>query len=214
MTPALKGLRARGYAPGVVYDVGASDGGWSRLALDTWSSAKVVCFEPLEERMAALSALRDRHAGRVQIVGAGIADFDGAQDLGVTDFSYDSSFAYAGKSARRVAVRRLDSLLAEGAIPPPDFVKMDVQGYERRVLDGGTRAIASASLLLLECQFLPFCPEMRTLDETVAHLSALGFIPYEFVDFLRRPLDGAMGQCDLLFARKGHALVSDLRWAR
>jgi hypothetical protein len=93
-------------------------------------------------------------------------------------------------------------------------VKVDVQGFERRVLDGGTRALAHAELVLLECQFLPFCAEMRTLDETIAHMSALGFIPYEFVDLLRRPLDGAMGQCDILFARKKHPLVSDLRWAK
>jgi len=54
---------------------------------------------------------------------------------------------------------------------------------------------------------------MRFLDETIAHCSRLGLVPYEFVDLLRRPLDGAMGQCDILFIQKGHALVSDHRWA-
>jgi len=38
------------------------------------------------------------------------------------------------------------------------------------------------------------------------------FIPYEFVDYLRRPLDGAMGQCDILFIRRGHPLISDVGW--
>ena len=40
-----------------------------------------------------------------------------------------------------------------------------------------------------------------------------GFIPYEIVDILRRPLDGAMGQCDILFGRVGHPLLADNRWA-
>ena len=53
---------------------------------------------------------------------------------------------------------------------------------------------------------------MRTLDQTIAFMSEHGFIPYEFVDFLRRPLDGAMGQCDILFVRSGHPLVGDRRW--
>ncbi len=213
MGPALEGLRSRGYAPRVVYDVGAADGEWARFALKVWSAASIVCFEPLAERRAQLDALRAAHPGRVQIVPAGIGDADATLEIGITESLFDSSFAYAGTRARAVPVRRLDSLLAEGTIPPPQFVKVDVQGYERRVLDGGGRAIANADLVLLECQFLPFCADMRTLDQTFAHMSALGFIPYEFVDLLRRPLDGAMGQCDVLFARRGHPLVSDLRWA-
>lgn len=52
----------------------------------------------------------------------------------------------------------------------------------------------------------------HSLDQTIAFMSEHGFIHYEFVDFLRRPLDGAMGQCDILFVRSGHPLVSDRRW--
>jgi hypothetical protein len=54
---------------------------------------------------------------------------------------------------------------------------------------------------------------MRTLDVTIAYMSANNFIPYEFVDYLRRPLDGAMGQCDILFIRKDHPLVSKKQWS-
>jgi hypothetical protein len=43
-------------------------------------------------------------------------------------------------------------------------------------------------------------------------MSERGFIPYEFVDFLRRPLDGAMGQCDILFIKRNHQLVSNPVW--
>jgi hypothetical protein len=39
-----------------------------------------------------------------------------------------------------------------------------------------------------------------------------GFRPYEVVDVLRRPYDGAMGQCDLLFVRENHWLVSSNLW--
>jgi hypothetical protein len=105
-------------------------------------------------------------------------------------------------------------LLSQGRIPPPSFVKIDVQGFEKRVLDGGVAAMRTAELVLMECQFFPFCEDMHTLDVTIADMSARGFVPYEFVDFLRRPLDGAMGQCDILFARRGHRLLADTRWAR
>jgi FkbM family methyltransferase len=213
MEAALRGLEARGYRPSVVYDVGAADGKWTELALRHWADATYVCFEPLAERRGALAALERRHPGRLLVQACGLGDEDTELSLGVTESLYDSSFAYAGRSSRTVPVRRLDTLLSRGVIPPPSFVKIDVQGFEKRVLDGGVEAVRSADLVLMECQFFPFCEDMRTLDLTVADMSARGFVPYEFVDFLRRPLDGAMGQCDILFARRGHRLLADTRWA-
>jgi len=212
MRAALEGLRARGYRPPVVYDIGAADGKWTTLALEIWSDATVVCFEPLSERLPALRVLQDGHPGKVVLQPFGVGDVDADLAMGVTDSLYDSSFAYDGSSARKLPVRRLDSLVAWAGLPLPSFVKIDVQGFERRVLDGAGRVLPSADLVLMECQFIPFCPEMRTLDATVADMAQRGFIPYEFVDFLRRPLDGAMGQCDILFARRGHALLADTRW--
>ncbi|HEY6003558.1 MAG TPA: FkbM family methyltransferase [Anaeromyxobacter sp.] len=214
MEAALRGLKARGYRPAVVYDVGAADGKWTELALQHWADATYVCFEPLSERRGALAALERRHPGRLIVQACGVGDEDTELSLGVTDTLYDSSFAYSGSSSRTVPVRRLDTLLSRGIIPPPSFMKLDVQGFEKRVLDGGAAALRTAELVVMECQFFPFCEDMRTLDATIGHMSALGFVPYEFVDFLRRPLDGAMGQCDILFARRGHRLLADTRWSR
>lgn len=212
MEAALRGLAARGYRPQVVYDIGAADGGWTRMALRHWPASRFVCFEPLAERQAALVALAAERPGQVEVRACGLGDADGELSLGVTDFLWDSSFAYAGRIARTVPVRRLDSLVAAG-LPRPDFLKIDVQGFEVRVVRGGRDSVIAADLVLMECAFFPFCPEMRSLDRTVAIMAELGFVPYEFVDFLRRPLDGAMGQCDLLFARRDHPLVSRTSWA-
>lgn len=211
MEAALRGLHSRGYVPAVVYDVGAATGSWTASAMQLWPQAQFVCFEPLAERQPALREVAQQSGGRVRICPVGVGDTNGELSLGITEQLWDSSFAYAGTSARTVPVRRLDTLLAEG-VPPPSFIKIDVQGFEKRVLDGGTEAVRYADLILMECQFFALCADMRTLDETIAHLSVLGFIPYEFVDFLRRPLDGAMAQCDILFARRGIPLVRDLRW--
>jgi FkbM family methyltransferase len=213
MNVALGGLAQRGYAPQVIFDIGAADGQWARAALRTWPQCKVVCFEPLPQRKSALEALQNDFPGRVEVFACGVGDADTSLSIGVTDSLFDSSFAYSGKSSISLPVHRLDSLRAQGRIPDANFVKVDVQGFEKRVIDGGTDLIRRADFVLLECQFLPFCADMRTLDQTIGHMASLGFIPYEFVDLLRRPLDGAMGQCDILFVRRAHVLVSDLRWS-
>lgn len=212
MHVTLMGLRDRGYVPDVVFDIGAADGSWTRQALQIWPDSRYVCFEPLTERRAALAALVADQPEHVVLQPFGVGDTDCELSLGVTDFLWDSSFAYSGSSARNVAVYKLDSLFVQGLIPRPSFVKIDVQGFERRVIDGGENVLSGTDFVLMECSFFAFCNEMHTLDQTIAFMSEYGFIPYEFVDFLRRPLDGAMGQCDILFVRSGHPLVSDRRW--
>lgn len=212
MAAALAGLRQRGYVPRVIYDVGAADGSWTRQALTYWPDSTYVCFEPLVERKKDLDALRASRPGQILVEACGVGDADGELVMGVTDFLWDSSFAYQGSSARTVPVRRLDSLIANGT-PLPSFIKIDVQGFEKRVLDGGQVAMRHADLILMECTFFAFCDDMRTLDVTIAYMSENNFIPYEFVDYLRRPLDGAMGQCDILFIRKDHPLVSKTQWS-
>jgi len=212
MAIAMRGLKQRGYIPKVVYDIGAADGSWTRQALVYWPNAVYVCFEPLVERKKDLDALQVSSHEKLLIKSCGVGDIDGELPIGVTKFLWDSSFAYSGSLARAVPVRRLDSLIEEGA-PLPSFIKIDVQGFEKRVLDGGKIAMQNADLILMECQFFPFCDDMRTLDETFAYMSAHDFIPYEFVDYIRRPLDGAMGQCDILFVRKDHPLISNVRWS-
>lgn len=213
MAATLSGLKQRGYLPEVVYDIGAADGSWTRQALGYWPDSTYVCFEPLAERKKDLDILQACHPGRVRIEACGIGDVDGELSIGVTDFLWDSSFAYAGASSRNVPVRRLDSLIESG-MPLPSFIKIDVQGFEKRVLDGGAEAMRYAEMILMECTFFPFCDDMRTLDETIAYMSQRKFIPYEFVDYLRRPLDGAMGQCDILFIRNDHPLIADRRWVK
>jgi FkbM family methyltransferase len=212
MDQALRGLAQRGFRPSVIYDIGAADGGWALHALRHWPEAMVVCFEPLPERQGALKKLERQSGGQIKLMQCGLGDADGELEMGVTDDLWASSFAYAGSSTLTLPIRRLDSLLEQQRIPKPQFIKVDVQGYERRVLLGGQEAFGCAEAVILECQFLPFCAEMRTLDETIGDMSQRGFVPYEFIDFLRRPLDNAMGQCDLLFVRRDHELVADHRW--
>lgn len=214
MSAAISGLMQRGFFPKVVYDIGAADGGWTRLALQYWPDADYVCFEPLTERKEALEAMKisRSRAEQITVHACGVGDADGDLSIGVTDFLWDSSFAYSGTSTRSVPVRRLDSLIDAG-LSLPSFIKIDVQGFEKRVLDGGQMAMCHADFILMECQFFPFCDDMRTLDQTIGYMSARGFIPYEFVDYIRRPLDGAMGQCDILFVQKNHQLISSTQWA-
>ena len=49
-------------------------------------------------------------------------------------------------NARHVLVRKLDTLLDEGLIAQPDFLKVDVEGFEKRVFMGAAKLLGSGLL--------------------------------------------------------------------
>jgi len=58
------------------------------------------------------------------------------------------------EQVRTVPIRRLDSLLAEGVIPKADFVKIDVEGFEKDVLLGAPELLRAGVLgLEMETNF-------------------------------------------------------------
>jgi hemerythrin len=56
-------------------------------------------------------------------------------------------------NALQVPVRRLDTLVDEGTIPPPDFLKIDVEGFERDVLLGSSRHLGGLRGFEVESSF-------------------------------------------------------------
>lgn len=61
----------------------------------------------------------------------------------------NSSFYHAASpevQSRRVPVRKLDTLLRDGVIPNADFLKVDVEGFEKDVFDGAAALLAGGVL--------------------------------------------------------------------
>jgi FkbM family methyltransferase len=211
MAPCLEGLVARGFRPNFVLDIGAATGEWTRLALRYWPEAQYFLMEPLEERRNRLAELSKEHSNvRFALSAAGASSCE--LPIGIVPNDLDgSSFLYSDIS-RLVSVKAIDDLLLSGEVKQPQFIKIDVQGYERNVLEGAEQTMLNCPLILLESQFFPFEPSMWLMHELIARMVYKGFRPYEVVDVLRRPYDGAMGQCDILFVRESHWLVSNNAW--
>ena len=211
MDDCLRGLSLRGFAPRAVADIGAAEGSWTRHAMQYWPDASYFLFEPLEERDKQLAELARTHR-RIQIFKMALGRSKAELTMGVTDDLYGSSLAYAGRSSRIVPVESLDTLLAEGRISAAEFLKIDVQGFEFEVLGGAERFLSGVEVAVIETYFFRFAPMMSLLHEMIAYMVARGFRPYELVDQLRRPYDGAAGQCDVCFVRNNSSLLAVGQW--
>jgi FkbM family methyltransferase len=211
MDTCLAGLAARGLSPACIIDVGAADGAWTRMARAHWPDARYVLFEPLAERAAELDRLAGEFPG-ITWHNCGLGRARSKLDLSISADLFISSFAYGGASSRQVAVETLDLLQAEGTVPPGDFIKIDVQGFELEVLAGAEEFIRSTQVVIMETYYHRFAPRMSLVHEAVALMHQKGFRVYEILDQLRRPYDNAVGQCDICFVREGHDLLRCNSW--
>ncbi|NEP83023.1 MAG: FkbM family methyltransferase, partial [Okeania sp. SIO3B3] len=188
----------------------------TNLALRYWPTAQYTLFEPLIECQKYLENLQNQYVNvNYRLIAVGEITKTEV-DLGVNkEYLYDSSLMRNGSEIREVPQWSIDDLIQERKVLQPDFMKIDVQGAQLLVLEGAKQTIENCSLILIEVPFYRFSQASGVFNifhEYIAWMAEHQFIPYEIVDVLRRPLDGAMGQCDILFCKVGHELMSDRRW--
>jgi FkbM family methyltransferase len=130
--------------PFVLIDVGVQGGEnprWQPLG----DHLVVHGFDPIRE---VIDLLNEQSQGRPhrRYHWMAVGNIDGEQLFYFNPANPTSSSMYqqgedrfgvqGSEHARSVPMRRLDSLFAEGLIPKPDFVKVDVEGFEKDVLLG------------------------------------------------------------------------------
>jgi hypothetical protein len=107
----------------------------------------------------------------------------------------------------------LDSLTKGTAFAQPDFLKLDIQGYELEVLTGAEQSIQSTEAILMEVNLLGIYENAPLFHETVEYMGRREFQVYDLCSFFRRPFDGALWQVDVIFVHRSSSLVSSSRWS-
>lgn len=214
MTASFGVLASWGYRPGFVVDVGAYEGEWTRLFRRTFPEARSLMVEPLPAKQVLLAAQCSRSPGRTRLSGELLGATDGAPVEFFEMETGSSVLPELGDVPRTVVTReitRLDTVLESHADwGSPDFLKLDVQGFELEVLKGATRCVEGCDFVLLETSLLPYNDGAPLLAEVVAHLAGLDFTAIDFCSQLRRG-DGALVQTDLLLLNQASPLVRS--WA-
>ena len=180
----LSDLRARGFSPRVVYDLGASTGVWSESVGTVLPEAQYHLFEPLAHVVEAYREdLHDRFSrlSNLALHPVALGAHTGQTDIYLTEDPYRSSVLGPDPIVKvdrtvRVPVFRLDQYAQERRLPPPELVKVDCQGAEIAILKGAENCLEHASLLILETWLTRlYGPETPLLIELMDWLRARGF---------------------------------------
>lgn len=129
---------------GVFYDLGANVGYMTIEMAQRNRTARVIAFEP-QTRLARTVALSAAANGfeRVSVFDLVIGDSEGEQDLYLTAYSIHASVIPRSDKWMRVRKRResIDGLVGQGTIPPPDVIKIDIEGGELAAISGAVATI-------------------------------------------------------------------------
>ena len=193
-----------GFVPKMIVDVGAAQGHWTRMAARIWPAARIFGVDPNASNIPSLEQTK-RDLPQFDYLRAFLGPEQRLvryHDSGDQTSLYEPPQAAASDEAPMVT---LDGLLPQ--LPrAPDFLKLDVQGFELEVLKGGTRAMESCEAALLEVNFLPLFDGTPLAADVFEFMRDRGLECYDVMGIYRRPEDDALGQLDLLFLRARHAL--------
>jgi FkbM family methyltransferase len=174
----------------VFFDVGANFGYYSiRLSYD--AGCRTFAFEPQSEvRERLLVNVRlNQLEGRITVIPAALADREAM--LKMAPFQGNSGKASLSEDEGDVVVRKLDDVVTQMELERLDAIKMDVEGYEPRVLEGAEMTLSRFKPVLL----LEVNPSALNSQNSSARdlENILRRMKYSFFEIHRRrliPIDG------------------------
>ena len=181
---SLKWVREYVCSGMVCFDIGANIGYYTlHLGRIVRSQGHVFAFEPTTWAFQKLQRnLSLNNPDNITIERLGLSD---SEKIGkpLEDFAFQASWPIDKNLQRNVASKdtanftTLDNYIKKNLIESLDFIKIDVDGYEERILKGGKSTITSFRPFIL----MEICPHALNLAGTTArsllkHLEELEYI--------------------------------------
>ena len=202
----LQALRADGYAPRTMLDIGAHVGTFTRDFLGVFPDCVPTLIEPNPFCLADLSNLGFEQHAVAASNESGFAEMflsrEWLQSTGASLYRENTAFFRDEVIAKRqVEKARLDDLFRGRRF---DFVKIDTQGSELDVILGGPAVLRQADYILVEVSLVEYNIGGARAEAVFAALAELGFHCTDVTDFHRLAgvHDGNLLQMDFLFERR------------
>lgn len=170
---------------GPVLDIGSNGGDWAGAVMEFCAPRSVLCFEP-DPRLVV--RLKNRFADRsgVRVIQAAVG---AAKSTGVLNLSDRPEFNSLLPTSNQISGWYSATALATGTasveILPLDsvthdmdrisIVKIDVQGFEKQVILGGTCTLKKTDFVLIEANFQRHYEGESSFFELDALLQGYGF---------------------------------------
>lgn len=161
--------RLLGMGDGVLFDVGANHGSYTKILCRLSPGSQIHAFEPHPKTFAFLQ----QHAAApfVTLVNMAVSNASGTMqlyDFAESDGSTQASLAQASVEmydfntvSHTVEVTTIDTYMANVGIDVIDFLKIDTEGFDINVLQGASNALSRGAIKAIQFEIVPADIAMR-----------------------------------------------------
>jgi len=214
-TPRFTLLGLKNFPIRTIIDIGANEGQFAKMISTFFPAANIFCFEPLDEPFNKLREWAGRQKGQVRALNIALGDKEGEAEIFFhQEHTPSSSFLKSTEKSKmlypftrsqtteKVKVSTLDKMVSFFAdkLIPEILIKIDVQGYEDRVLKGGLNTLRMARACLLEINLDYLYEQQATFKDILLLFAELG---YQYAGNFNQTLanDGRCVYIDALFLK-------------
>lgn len=173
----------------IIFDVGANIGNTVIDYKSFFSTATIYCFEPVKYTYELL-VVNTKKLKSVNCFNFALGNKDEQIEIALSNDSELNSLLntsrLSGGEVEKIQVKRLDDFCASNEIKQIDLLKIDVEGFEIKVLDGcGTDLLNNIKAIYVEVGFVEsdrFKTNFKDLD---TYLNKCGFTLSDFYDNFR-----------------------------
>ena len=173
-----------------VIDVGANKGQFAKEISAFFPGAHLYCFEPLEGPFRVLSTWAESQGGRVHCFNTALGETQGEVEMHQHDDHSPSSSLLAttenchelypqtrAKHTTTIRITTMDEALGDvlANMPRDILLKLDVQGFEDRVLRGGRQVLTQCRAVVLEVCVEPLYQAQANFQSITNLLYDAGF---------------------------------------
>lgn len=201
------------YSIKTVVDVGANEGQFAvKLMNKNQYNGKIISFEPVTSAFHQLSK-NSQKSSNWEVVQSAVGDSIGQVPINISQNSVSSSLrkvnahtveAEAGTAivnTEMVPINTLDNLLKIHQWQNDLWLKIDVQGFEREVLQGASETLKQAKVVQIELAVIPSYEQSPYLEEIITTMRKSGFLLYSIMNGFRNYKTGQMYEMEGFFIK-------------
>ena len=196
---------------GLVFDVGANIGQYSKYLRESGYNGRIVSFEPLTSAFGILSGIAKRDL-KWETANIAIGNYDGKATINISSNSYSSSILEMLPShlqsapeskyidTEEISIVKFDSILDEYWHGVENiYLKIDTQGYEKYVIDGAESSLKNIIGVQMEVSLIPLYKDELLLPDMLSFMYRKGYILMSIEPGFMDPTTGQLLQVDCIF---------------
>jgi FkbM family methyltransferase len=176
----------KNYAINTIIDIGANNGDFAEFLANYFQAEETYAFEALPSYIPELEA-KKATISNFHIFNVALSDRNGTEIFYQNSYGPASSFLPVsniskneypeteGETETLVKVSKIDELLEIENFLPDILIKIDVQGWEDKVIKGGYKVFSCAKFVLIEMSFVPLYENQALFEEVHSLLVDLGY---------------------------------------